>query len=241
MGSPLHSWQVTPKQAIAIQSALRSRVVLNPPPRPVRTVAGIDVSYDAETATMIAGVVVLNLADLSLLEYATAVTPATFPYVPGLLSFREIPAVLLAFRKIKSRPDCLICDGQGIAHPRRIGLASHLGIWLGLPTIGCAKSVLVGEFAPPGVKRGSRSFMTDRGDRVGVALRTRDHVKPVFVSPGHQMTIARAAELVLDCCTRFRLPEPTRRAHLLVNSVRIGLRNQRSKTGRASVAVKRKK
>jgi len=223
MNEPVHPWQVTAKEAIAIQGELRSRLILNRSPGVIRTIGGVDVSYEAATNKMVAGISIFRRRDLSLLDFATAVVSATFPYIPGLLSFREIPAVLSAWEKVKTPPDCLICDGQGIAHPRRIGFASHLGLVLDLPTIGCAKSVLVGKYKEPGLRRGSRSPLIDREEQIGIVLRTRDHVKPVYVSPGHRMTISRAADLVFECCTRYRLPEPTRQAHRLVNSVRVGL------------------
>jgi deoxyribonuclease V len=183
-------------------------------------VAGVDVSYDTRTPTVYAAVVLMRLHDHEILETATATRPATFPYIPGLLSFREAPAVLQAVTRLTRRPDCLLCDGQGIAHPRRFGLACHLGLLLDLPSIGCAKSILVGEYQEPPEKRGGFRMLIDRGERVGIILRTRDGVEPVYVSPGYRMSTQQAREIVLKATGRYRVPEPTRQAHLLVNRLR---------------------
>jgi len=216
----LHPWDVSPAEAIRIQEALRRRLDLGEARRPTETVAGVDVSYDTRTPTVYAAVVLMRLHDHEILETATATRPATFPYIPGLLSFREAPAVLQAVTRLKRRPDCLLCDGQGIAHPRRFGLACHLGLLLDLPSIGCAKSVLVGEYQEPPKKRGGFRMLIDRGERVGIILRTRDGVEPVYVSPGYRMNTQQAREIVLKATGRYRVPEPTRQAHLLVNRLR---------------------
>jgi len=216
----LHPWDVSPAEAIRIQEALRRRLDLGEARRPTETVAGVDVSYDTRTPTVYAAVVVMRLDDHEILETATATRPATFPYIPGLLSFREAPAVLQAVTRLKRRPDCLLCDGQGIAHPRRFGLACHLGLLLDLPSIGCAKSVLVGEYQEPPKKRGGFRMLIDRGEQVGIILRTRDGVEPVYVSPGYRMNTQQAREIVLKATGRYRVPEPTRQAHLLVNRLR---------------------
>jgi len=216
----LHRWDVSPAEAIQIQEALRRRLDLREARRPTETVAGVDVSYDTRTPTLYAAVVLMRLHDHEILETATATRPATFPYIPGLLSFREAPAVLQAVTRLTRRPDCLLCDGQGIAHPRRFGLACHLGLLLNLPSIGCAKSVLVGEYQEPPEKRGGFRMLIDRGERVGIILRTRDGVEPVYVSPGYRMNTQQAREIVLKATGRYRLPEPTRQAHLLVNRLR---------------------
>jgi deoxyribonuclease V len=216
----LHPWDVSPAEAIRIQEALRRRLDLGEARRPTETVAGVDVSYDTRTPTVYAAVVLMRLDDHEILETATATRPATFPYIPGLLSFREAPAVLQAVTRLTRRPDCLLCDGQGIAHPRRFGLACHLGLLLDLPSIGCAKSVLVGEYQEPPEKRGGFRMLIDRGERVGIILRTRDGVEPVYVSPGYRMSTQQAREIVLKATGRYRVPEPTRQAHLLVNRLR---------------------
>lgn len=216
----LHSWDVSPAEAIRIQQNLRRRLVVVDAPGRVETVAGVDVSYDKRAPSVYAAVVIMRLRDHAILETATAVQHATFPYIPGLLSFREAPVVLEAFTHIRRRPDCLLCDGQGIAHPRRFGLACHLGLLTDLPSIGCAKSLLVGAYREPARKRGSHRILIDKGDPVGIILRTRDGVQPVYVSPGYRMSLKRAREIVLRAHNGYRIPEPTRRAHHVVNGLR---------------------
>jgi deoxyribonuclease V len=179
-------------------------------------VAGADIAYDESRGLQFAAVLVFTFPELRLVETRAVRGRIPFPYVPGLLSFREAPALLRAFRRLRARPDLLLCDGQGIAHPRGIGLASHLGLLLGLPTIGCAKSLLVGEHDPVGPRPGDRAPLRHEGRVVGAAVRTRAGVKPVFVSPGDRIGLADAARYVLACCRGFRLPEPVRRADRLV-------------------------
>lgn len=217
---PRHPWNVSPEQAIEIQKRLREQIDLHNEPEKIETVAGIDVSYDKGSDWLFAAIVVLRLADLQTIATASATALTPFPYVPGLLSFRECPAVLQAWERLEVKPDCLMCDGQGIAHPRRLGIASHLGLWLDMPSIGCAKSLLVGTYREPAPQRGSTEPLMHRKERVGAILRTKDRISPVFVSPGHKITLQKAIEIVLACCTKYRLPETTRRAHLLVNEVR---------------------
>jgi deoxyribonuclease V len=176
-------------------------------------VAGADVAYSRETHRMYAAVVVLELPSLQVVETRGAVSMARFPYIPGLFSFREIPPLLRAFRRLRSTPEVVLFDGQGLAHPRRFGLASHAGVLLATPTIGCAKSRLVGEYVAVGARRGDRSDLRVGDDVVGVALRTRESVKPVFVSPGHLIDLASAVDLVLATTRGLRLPEPIRLAH----------------------------
>jgi deoxyribonuclease V len=216
----LHRWNVTPEEAVEIQNQLRMQLDLQSEPQRIETVAGVDVSYDKGSDWLFAAIVVLRLPELQLIASASATATVPFPYIPGLLSFRECPAVLQAWEQLAVTPDCIICDGQGIAHPRRLGIASHLGLWLDIPTIGCAKSLLVGAYREPGAKRGSMAPLLHRKEQVGVILRTKDNISPVFVSPGHKITLSKAVEIVLACCTKYRLPEPTRRAHLLVNEIR---------------------
>ena len=223
----LHPWNVSPQEAMAIQRRLRSRLRLNGD-GPFPTVAGIDVSYDDASTLMFAGVVVMSGDGREVLETATAALRARFPYIPGLLSFRETPAVIKAWTKLKALPDCLICDGHGFAHPRRFGLACHLGLLLGRPSIGCAKSLLVGTYRQPGKRRGSLEPFFDRGEQIGAVLRTRQGVAPVFVSQGDRITLDAAVQTVLNTCTGYRLPEPTRRAHLLVSEMRCLARSRMS-------------
>ena len=217
----LHPWEMDYKAAVALQRQLAEGVVLHAPPGwAPRCVAGVDVSYEKHGDQFFAGVVILSFPDLEPLDTASARGQVTFPYIPGLLSFRELPVLLQAFRRLTTIPDAILVDGQGIAHPRRLGLASHLGLWLGLPTVGCAKSRLCGQHDPPGPRRGDRVPLLQDGETIGTVLTTRDNVKPLYISPGHRIGLEQAAELVLACGGRYRLPEPTRQAHLLTNRLR---------------------
>ncbi len=214
----LHPWTLSPSRAAAIQERLRDEVVLHGAPRRVRVVAGADVSFE-EDGFVVAGVVALDWPSLEVLEEACVRRRARFPYVPGLLSFREAPPLLAAFARLRAEPDLVVLDGQGTAHPRRFGLACHLGLLLDVPTIGCAKSLLVGEHGALGRARGSRAPLVHHGEVVGAALRTRDDVAPVYVSPGHRIGLASSCAWVLRLCRGVRLPETTRRAHGFVTRV----------------------
>lgn len=208
----LHDWDLSPQEAARIQAALRERLVLAWDGRPVHTVAGVDVSISAETARC--AIVVLNFSDLTPLEGVTADAPLVFPYIPGLLSFREGPAVLAAWEKLERKPDLLMFDGQGIAHPRGVGIAAQMGLWLQRPTIGVAKSRLYGRHAEPGPQRGDFEYLYGKERQViGAVLRTKDNVKPLYVSPGHFMDVDHSVEFVLACDRGYRLPETTRWAH----------------------------
>lgn len=215
-----HLWDLSPGEAIDLQKELRTRIDLSEDPSEIRTVAGVDLAFDGITRRLIAGIVVFDLRDLTPIETAIAIERESFPYIPGLLSFREIPPILSAWSKLSFKPDCLICDGQGIAHPRRFGIACHLGLLLDLPAIGCAKSRLIGEYEEPPPARGSFSHLYDKGEVIGAVVRTQDGVKPVFVSPGHRITLKRAIEIVLLTSTRYRIPEPTRQADHLVKKMK---------------------
>lgn len=220
----LHDWKLTPREAIELQKELRARVVTQPWTGVIKTVAGADISFNKFSSTIYAGIVVLKLPALEVIEEVGIVTETLFPYVPGLLSFREAPAVLEAWEKLKTTPDAVLFDGQGIAHPRRIGIASHVGLLLDRPTVGCAKSVLVGKYEDPPEERGSWTPLVDRGETVGAALRTKTRVGPIFVSAGDKIDLDGAIALTLRADGGYRQPEPTRRAHLLVNELRQGLR-----------------
>jgi deoxyribonuclease V len=213
----LHPWQVSPQEAIAIQESLRQQVIREDRFDPIRTVAGVDVGFEADGTITRAAVVVLGYPELDLVETAIARCPTTFPYIPGLLSFREAPAVLDALDRLEALPDLLICDGQGIAHPRRLGLASHLGLCTGLPSIGAAKSRLIGRHEPVGEGRGDRQPLWDGDEIIGAVLRTRKNTQPVYVSIGHRISLETAVQLVLACTGAYRLPEPTRQAHRLAS------------------------
>ncbi|MDX1514230.1 MAG: deoxyribonuclease V [Gammaproteobacteria bacterium] len=213
----LHPWDVTPAEARVIQDKLRARVQQEDRPGRLRRVAGVDVGFDDGGRTTRAAVAVLDLASLEPVESAVARISTTFPYVPGLLSFREIPAISAALSRIEKTPDLIICDGQGYAHPRRFGLACHLGVLTGLPTIGVAKTRLIGEHGRVPAGRGRWTPLTADGEVIGAVLRTRKGVKPVFVSVGHRLSLDTAVNLVMRCVTRYRLPETTRAAHRLAS------------------------
>jgi len=216
----LHRFDVGYHEAVAIQNELRSYVIRTGSPRPLRTIAGADVSYARRAETMYAAVVVVRWPSGEVVDQVTAERPAEFPYIPGLLSFREMPALLAAFEALRTRPDVLIYDGHGVAHPRGFGIASHLGVLLDVPTVGCAKKRLVGEHAHPKPEKGSSAPLRHGGKTIGTVLRTRTNVKPVFVSVGHRIGLRPAVRLVLDAAVRYRLPEPTRLAHVLSNVAR---------------------
>jgi deoxyribonuclease V len=220
----LHDWNMTPREAVELQKSLRERVVIAPLKRPVETIAGTDISFNKFSTTMYAGIVVLLLPSLEVVEEVGVVSETRFPYVPGLLSFRETPSVLEAWAKLKTEPDAVMFDGQGLAHPRRVGIACHVGLMIERPTLGCAKSVLVGKYEEPPKERGSWSPLVDKGETVGAALRTKDRVQPIFVSPGHLIDLKDAINLTLSCDGGYRQPEPTRLAHHLVNALRRGER-----------------
>ncbi len=212
-----HPWEVSPGEATAIQERLRHLVRLEDCMGEVRRVAGTDVGFERGTAVTRAAVAVLSLPGLELLECAVARRPTSFPYVPGLLSFREIPAILEALQKLERPPDLLLVDGQGTAHPRRFGIASHLGVVTGIPSVGVAKSRLIGWHGEPPDERGAWTPLQEGEETIGAVLRSRKGVRPIYVSPGHCVTLERALEYVMRCVTRYRLPETTRQAHRLAS------------------------
>jgi deoxyribonuclease V len=208
-------------QAVAWQNVLRQKVILKPPPGFLpRLVVGTDVSCNRKDDIFYAVLVVLSLPDLTLVERQFVVGKVKIPYIPGLLSFREAPLLIKAFKQLKHKPDVTLVDGQGIAHPRRIGLASHLGVCLNIPTIGCAKSRLIGTYQPVPELPGSYSLLKDGAEIIGMVLRTKKNVKPLFVSPGHLMDMDMAYKIVSLCLKGYRLPEPTRLAHIEANRIR---------------------
>ena len=202
---------------MALQEKLRARVVHEDRLGPVRHVCGVDVGFEAGGTITRAAVAVLSFPALEPVESAIARRKTSFPYVPGLLSFRETPAVLDALGRLKTAPDLLLCDGQGVAHPRRCGLASHIGLAANIPSIGVAKTRLIGVHRDPPDRRGAWAPLVDAGETIGAVLRTRAGVKPVYVSIGHRVSLATAIRFTLACCTRYRLPETTRRAHRLAS------------------------
>ncbi len=217
---PLHSWNLPPRAAIALQRQLADRVVRERPRGPFRWIAGLDAAFSDGGRVCVAAVVLWDARRRLPVECHVARRAVRFPYVPGLLTFREAPALLAALRRLSRRPDVLMFDGQGLAHPRRFGIASHLGVFCGLPSIGCAKSLLVGEFETPGPARGDFSPLLHEGERIGEVVRSQDGIRPLFVSVGHRMDQATARRLVLRCAVRHRLPEPTRLADRLVARAR---------------------
>jgi deoxyribonuclease V len=217
----LHNWHTGYHKAIRIQEVLRERLIFTRLRKDVRLVAGADVSYAKHNNTLYAGVVILTVPHLNAVERRVAKDIARFPYIPGLLTFREAPTLLRVFRKIKTDPDVVLFDGQGIAHPRRFGLASHMGLLLDLPAVGCAKTMLIGEAGPVGERAGSFGYLRNNGEVIGAVLRTKTNIKPVIVSPGYKITLHDCIDVVLKCVNGYRLPEPIRQAHLLVNKVRM--------------------
>lgn len=212
MIAKLHNWNLTPDEAAHVQKELRSRLILTWDQRSVAMLGGVDISIKTETAR--AAIVVLRYPELTPVEGVTADAPLVFPYIPGLLAFREGPAVLAAWNELKHKPDLLMFDGQGIAHPRGIGIASQMGLWLELPTIGVAKSRLYGRHEEVGPGRGDRADLIDKqGNVIGAVVRTRDKTNPLYVSPGHLIDVESATQFVLNCLAGYRLPEPTRWAH----------------------------
>jgi deoxyribonuclease V len=212
-----HDWPETAEAAIAIQQALRSEIITTDQLGSVRYVAGVDVGFEADGTITRAAVAVLNLDNLKLQDRAIARRPTTFPYIPGFLSFREVPAVLDALEKLTTAPDLLLCDGQGIAHPRRFGIACHLGLLTDLPSIGVAKSLLVGKHGEVPDERGGWVPLMHKGETIGAALRTRPGTKPLFISTGHQVSLETAIAYTMRCTTKYRLPETTRFAHNLAS------------------------
>ncbi len=236
----IHEWNLSRSEAVELQKELRHQVIIEPLKTEARLVAGCDISFNRFSDIVYAGIVVLKLPELEIVNRATVVTKAQFDYVPGLLSFRETPALLEAWEQLGTRPDVVMLDGQGLAHPRRFGIACHFGLLTGSPTLGCAKTVLVGKYDEPEKEAGSYSLMEHRGEIVGAAVRTKDNVAPVYVSVGNRIDLEGAIGLTLKCVkgyqpptatdslfdsrpaskSKYRIPEPTRQAHLLVNEIR---------------------
>ena len=219
-----HDWNLSYKEAIEIQRQLASQVQFVGMKKKPKIIAGLDCAFSKDGKRIFAAAVIIDLSDFSITETVTASRTLDFPYIPGLLSFREAPACIDVIEKLKASPDCFIIDGQGIAHPRRLGIASHIGLLIDKPTIGCAKSRLIGTFKEPGGKKGSFSPLVDSNEEIGVVLRTRTDVKPVYVSVGHKCTLDDAISVVLQCTTKYRLPEPSRLAHQLVGQAKLGQR-----------------
>ena len=232
----LHSWNLSYSQARDCQKNLASKVQLIPLKKPPKLIAGIDCAFSKDGEKIIAAVVVLKLPDFIPIETTSALRKVTFPYIPGLLSFREAPVCIAAVEKLKTKPDLFIIDGQGIAHPRRLGLAAHLGLFFDKPTIGCAKSRLIGRFEEPPLEKGAYTLLKDKKrmkpdtqytirntqyETIGAVVRTRTNVKPVFVSVGNKCLLKDAIKITLSCAVKYRLPEPTRLAHQFVSKLKL--------------------
>jgi len=221
MSEALHSWEVTPREAVALQKELSTRVLLADQPAPPRLIAGCDMSIDAATESGIGGIIIYSFPDLKEIERRRVVKKLTFPYVPGLLSFREAPVLVELFDSLEHEPDLVIFDGQGIAHPRGVGIATHMGLWLNKPTIGCGKSRLFGIYDEPAAGKGSTAaLLAPSGARMGTVLRTRDGCRPVFISPGHKVSIESAEKIVIQCLDGYRIPKPTREADQYVGEAK---------------------
>ena len=213
----LHAWDVSIDEARTTQQQLRCRVETGDRLGPVHHIAGIDVGFEQSKTITRAAIAIVSFPDLELVDQALASRPTSFPYVPGLLSFREVPAVLDAFDKLRIRPDLLLCDGQGIAHPRRFGIACHIGVWLDIPSIGVAKSRLIGTHTEVPPHKGGYAELYDHGECIGAVVRTRANVRPLYISIGHRISLNTAIDYVMRCTTRYRLPETTRYAHRLAS------------------------
>ncbi|MHC4618443.1 MAG: deoxyribonuclease V [Planctomycetota bacterium] len=213
----LHRWNLSYSQAVDLQKKLACQVNFAPLKKRPRLVGGLDCAFSSDGTRIVAAAVVMKPADFELIETTTASRKVTFPYIPGLLSFREAPVCIAAVQKLRNTPDVFIIDGQGIAHPRRLGLAAHLGLFFNKPTVGCAKSRLTGDFEEPPVEKGAYRLLKDGSEVIGAVVRTRSKVRPVYVSVGNKCRLKDAVEVVLACTTKYRLPEPTRLAHQLVS------------------------
>jgi deoxyribonuclease V len=217
-----HDWNLAPKEAIALQRQLREKIDLSPLHVPPRTIAGADISYNRFSDVIYAGVVILDYESMRPLARSVVNDRMAFPYIPGLLSFREIPSLMKAWQALPYRPDIVMVDGQGVAHPRRMGIAAHMGLLTNCPALGCAKKILTGAHGLLEAGKGSAAPLMDKGELVGYALRTKDKVNPVYISAGHLMSQEDALAIALHCTRGYRLPEPTRQAHLTVNAFRRG-------------------
>ena len=217
----LHNWNLSYDRARAVQTTLAAKVGFVGLKKSPRLIAGLDCAFSRDNQRICAVIIVLRFGTFEVAETATAVAKVTFPYIPGLLSFREAPVCIKAAKKLKTGPDVFLIDGQGIAHPRRLGLAAHLGLVFDRPTIGCAKSRLTGSFEDVGQKKGDYSLLKDKSETIGAVVRTRTNVKPLFVSVGNRCMLKDAIRMTLACAVKYRLPEPNRLAHRMVSKLRL--------------------
>lgn len=213
--------KLTPAQAIAMQHELRKQIQIRPLDKPIHSIAGADISFNKYSDIVYAGIVVFSYPDMKIIGNATAISRTTFPYISGLLAFREIPALLEAWKKLTVKPDVMVLDGQGIAHERRLGIATHFGLITDVPSIGSAKSRLYGKYDEPANIPLAESPMYDKGEQIGVAIRSKKNCNPIYVSPGHKVSMEQSVAIIKNCLRGYRIPEPTRQAHLLVNKIRV--------------------
>ncbi|MBO9594096.1 MAG: deoxyribonuclease V [Niabella sp.] len=212
---------LTPSEAVALQKQLREQIDLSPLTTPIRYIGGADISFNKFETTVYAGIVVLKYPEMVVQAHASVTCTVQFPYISGLLAFREVPALLKAWDALALKPDILVLDGHGIAHPRRLGIATHFGIVMNQPTIGCAKTRLTGVYQEPGNRRFDQSPLWDKQEQIGTVLRTKPNCNPVFVSPGNKTGMEQSLQIITQCCGKYRIPEPTRLAHMLVNQERV--------------------
>lgn len=218
----MEDWKLSPKAAIERQRELRALTNLTPLNSPIRYIGGADIAYDKNSDVVHAGIVVLDYETMEIVCSSSIVDTIQFPYIPGLLSFREIPSILKAWEALPIRPDVMMLDGHGIAHPRRVGVATHFGILTACPSLGCGKKHLIGNYVAPAEEKGSFSPIEEEGEIIGHVVRTCAGVKPVWISPGHGMSLLQSVEIALHCARTYRIPEPTRQADILVNALRRG-------------------
>jgi deoxyribonuclease V len=221
MINPAGYEKFTAAQAIAYQQELRKQISIKPLNKEIKIIGGSDISFNKYEETVYAGIVLFNYPDLRIIGTATAISRTSFPYISGLLAFREVPALLDAWNKLEIKPDVLVLDGQGIAHERRLGIATHFDLVTGATTIGSAKSRLAGKYEEPGNKAFSQSPMYDKGEMIGVALRSKKNCNPIYISPGNNISMEQSVEVIKNCIRGYRIPEPTRQAHMLVNKIRV--------------------
>ena len=219
--NPADYEKITAAQAIAYQQELRKQINIRPHDKEIKIIAGSDISFNKYEETVYAGIVLLNYPDLKIIGTATAISRTSFPYISGLLAFREVPALLDAWNKLEIKPDVLVLDGQGIAHERRLGIATHFGLVIGATTIGSAKSRLAGKYEEPANEIFAQSPMYDKGEMIGVALRSKKNCNPIYISPGHNISMEQSVKVIKNCIRGYRIPEPTRQAHMLVNKIRV--------------------
>ncbi len=212
---------LSPSEAIAYQNQLKGKIKIQELDKPIKTIAGADISFNKYEETVYAGIVVLSYPELQIIDSAVVISKSKFPYISGLLAFREIPSVIKAFENLNIKPDLLVLDGQGIAHRRRLGIATHFGLITDFPTIGCGKSRLFGTYTEPANEQFATSTLFDKDEIIGTVLRSKPNCKPLFISPGHRINTSQSIEIIKSCIIKHRIPEPTRLAHLLVNQARI--------------------